>query len=110
MATAIRDFTTPRETSMTLNSKRLKTLFLAAMGAIIGSAAHAGDAPPTPAAMQAAKIILVASGFTDTLTPLVSKVFSKWDQDIAMSAPEVEIELRPFLAAQGPEFIKTEQG
>jgi len=94
---------------MMFHSKRLKTLFLVAMAAIVGSAVYVVDAAPNPSALEAAKGLVVASGMARSFDTIVPDLLGKLEHNVLATRPELTDSLHPVLLALVPEFVKTEQ-
>jgi hypothetical protein len=96
---------------VTFHSNRFKTLFLATLVSLAGSAAYADDAAPapTPAALEAAKSVIVGSGMTRSFDLVVPQMFGELERNVLATRPELKDNLHTVLLALVPEFIKSEQ-
>jgi uncharacterized protein len=94
---------------VTVQPRRFKTLVIAALATIAGSAAYADDAPPSPAAIETAKSIISGSGMTRSFDLVVPEIFGQLERNVLATRPELKDPLHTVLLALVPEFVKTEQ-
>ena len=84
-----------------------KTLSAALLFSIGGSfAAYADD--PTPAALEAARTVISASGMTRSFDAIVPQMFGQLERNVLATRPELKDTLHATLLALVPEFTKTE--
>lgn len=93
---------------MTAYSSPIKTAFAAALMLAAASAGAYADAP-TPAALDAARIIIVASGLSRSFDIVVPQAFGELERSVVTTRPELKDSLHATLLAIEPEFIKGEQ-
>jgi uncharacterized protein len=93
---------------VTSHSLRLTTLFLALL-CLMGARADADEAPPSPAALQSARSIIVGSGMTRSFDLIVPQMFGELERNVIATRPELKDNLHIVLLALVPEFVKTEE-
>jgi uncharacterized protein len=69
--------------------------------------AYADD--PTPAALESAHTIIVASGLTRSFAVVIPQTFGELERNVLATRPELKDSLHATLLALLPEFGKTEQ-
>jgi hypothetical protein len=85
-----------------------KTLFAAALLVALGAVAAKAD-EPTPAAIESARAIIVASGMTRSFDLVVPQMLGELERNVTATRPELKDSLHATLVALEPEFSKTEQ-
>jgi hypothetical protein len=87
---------------------RFDTLFLAAFLATAGGGlAHADG--PTPAAIDAARRIVVGSGMTRSFDLVIPEMMGELDRNVTATRPDISDSLHATLKALVPEFVRSEQ-
>ena len=94
---------------MTVRTSPLKTLFAAALLAALGATAARAD-EPTPAALESARAIIVASGIPRSFDIIVPQLMGELEHNVLLTRPELKDSLHATLIALEPEFAKSEQG
>jgi uncharacterized protein len=85
----------------------LKILSAALLFSIGGSlAAYADD--PTPAALEAARTVISASGMTRSFDIIVPQMLGQLEHNVLATRPELKDALHATLLSLVPEFTKTE--
>ncbi len=82
---------------------------LAAAAAVLTAAAlpaHAAD--PTPAALEAAKSVIVGSGMKRSFDLVIPQMFGELERNVLATRPELKDPLHETLLGLVPEFVKTE--
>jgi hypothetical protein len=85
----------------------IKTAFAAALMLAAGSVSAFADAP-TPAALDAARVIIVASGLARSFDVVVPQAFGELERSVVTTRPELKDSLHATLMAIEPEFVKGE--
>ena len=93
---------------MTVRTSPLKTLFAALILAALGAAGARAD-EPTPAAVESARAVIVASGMTRSFDLVIPQMFGELERNVTATRPEIKESLHATLLALVPEFAKTEQ-
>lgn len=93
---------------MIAHSSPIKTAFAAALFLAAGSFGAYAD-EPTPAALESAHTIIVASGLTRSFDTVVPQSFGELERSVLATRPELKDSLHATLLALLPEFGKTEQ-
>jgi uncharacterized protein len=94
---------------VTVSVSTLKSLFAAALLVVGGAiAAEADDAPPSQAALQSARTVILASGMGRSFDVVVPQMFGELERTITQTRPEVKDSLHATLLALVPEFNRTE--
>ena len=109
---------------MPLHRTRFTLLVLAALLATGASCAYADNAAPpapaptapapptpasTPAALEAARSVIVASGMTRSFDLIIPQMFGELERNVLATRPELKDNLHAVLLALVPEFAKSEQ-
>jgi hypothetical protein len=85
-----------------------KTLFAAALLVALGAVAAKAE-EPTPAAIESARAIIMASGMTRSFDLVVPQMLGELERNVTATRPELKDSLHATLVALEPEFSKTEQ-
>ena len=93
---------------MIAHSSPIKTALAAALFLTAGTFGAYAD-EPTPAALEAAHTIIVASGLTRSFDTVIPQSFGELERSIVTTRPELKDSLHATLLALLPEFSKTEQ-
>ena len=92
---------------MAAHPSPLKTLSAALLFAVGGSFSAYAD-EPTPAALEAARTVISASGMTRSFDIVIPQMFGQLEHNITTTRPELKDNLHATLLALLPEFTKTE--
>jgi hypothetical protein len=87
----------------------LAALFFATAGSLGAYAADPAPAAPTPAALEAAHTIIVASGLTRSFDLVIPQTFAQLELSVETTRPELKENLHATLLTLVPEFGKTER-
>lgn len=93
---------------MTTPMSPFKTLFAAALLVALGAVAAKAE-EPTPAAIESARAIIMASGMTRSFDLVVPQMLGELERNVTATRPELKDSLHATLVALEPEFSKTEQ-
>lgn len=93
---------------MTPPMSPFKTLFAAALLVALGAVAAKAE-EPTPAAIESARAIIMASGMTRSFDLVVPQMLGELERNVTATRPELKDSLHATLVALEPEFSKTEQ-
>ncbi|MGO8801344.1 MAG: DUF2059 domain-containing protein [Roseiarcus sp.] len=94
---------------MTVRTSPSKTFLAALLVAALGAAGARAD-EPSPAAVESARAVIVASGMTRSFDVVVPQMFGELERNVTATRPEIKESLHATLLALAPEFAKTEQG
>jgi len=86
----------------------IKTLLAALLFVSAGSVGARAD-DPTPAALDAARAVVGASGVTRSFDVVVPQMLGELEHNVTATRPELQKSLHETLIALQPEFNKTEQ-
>jgi uncharacterized protein len=108
-AISIDSFTPQQEISdVTAHKFPLKTWLAALLFLTAGSLGARAD-DPTPAALDAARLVITSSGMTRSFDLIVPQMLGELEHNVTATRPELKDSLHAVLLALQPEFNKTEQ-
>jgi uncharacterized protein len=94
---------------VTAHLSPIKAVFAAAFFLAAGSLAAQADDQPTPAALESAHTIIIASGLTRSFDIVIPQTFGELERSVTVTRPELKDNLHAVLLALVPEFGKTER-